>query len=100
MERAASVSTTGADTPSSRKDWCNMLFDSFTGSRLAYLETPEGGTRSSSHWAAGSPTHGQRVAVDAPAAPRRAQAERPRRSVPAVDVIGRRADSRGGTGAI
>jgi hypothetical protein len=25
------------------------LFDSFTGSRLAYLETPEGGTRSSSH---------------------------------------------------
>jgi hypothetical protein len=25
------------------------LFDSFMGSRLAYLETPEGGTRSSSH---------------------------------------------------
>src|SRR3954470_14626492 len=39
----------GVDTPSSRKVCCVKLFDSFTGSRLAYLETPEGGTRSSSH---------------------------------------------------
>src|SRR5712691_2665228 len=49
MERAASASTIGGDTLSSRNDCCISLFDSFTGSRLAYLETPEGGTRSSSH---------------------------------------------------
>ena len=29
MERAASASATGADTPSSRKDCCDKLFDSF-----------------------------------------------------------------------
>jgi hypothetical protein len=49
IERAESASTIGVDTPSSRKVCCVKLFDSFTGSRLAYLETPEGGTRSSSH---------------------------------------------------
>jgi hypothetical protein len=32
------------------------VFDSLMGSRLAYLETPEGGTRSSSHRAAELPT--------------------------------------------
>jgi hypothetical protein len=32
------------------------LFDSFKGSRLADLETPEGGTRSSSHRTARLPS--------------------------------------------
>src|SRR2546421_12025814 len=40
-----------------------MLFDSFTSSRLAYLETPEGGTRSSSHRAAELPTRALTVAA-------------------------------------
>jgi hypothetical protein len=40
-----------------------MLFDSFTGSRLADLETPEGGTRSASHRAAELPTPARTVAV-------------------------------------
>jgi hypothetical protein len=35
MERDASTETMSEDTPSSRKDWCCMLFDSFAGSRLA-----------------------------------------------------------------
>src|SRR5678815_1370890 len=61
MERDASTETMSEDTPSSRKEWCCMLFDSFAGSRLADLETPEGGTRSESHGAcliADAYTHG------------------------------------------
>src|SRR5207244_5525177 len=69
MERDASTPTMSVDTPSSRKDWCRMLFDSFTGSRLAYLETPEGGTRSSSHRAAELPTRGHTVAAERRANP-------------------------------
>src|SRR5947208_6533172 len=64
MERAASVSTTAVDTPSSRNDsWDICLFDSFMGSRLACPETPEGGTRSSSHRAAELPTRVCTVAI-------------------------------------
>src|SRR5439155_26595789 len=69
MERVASTPAMSEDTPSSRKDWCCMLFDSFTGSRLAYLETPEGGTRSSSHRAAELPTRGHTVAAERRANP-------------------------------
>src|SRR5439155_17823848 len=36
-------------TPSSRDDCCISCSTPSMGSRLAYLETPEGGTRSSSH---------------------------------------------------
>jgi hypothetical protein len=40
-----------------------MLFDSFTGSRLADLETPEGGTRSSSHRSTQLPNRALTVAA-------------------------------------
>jgi transcription elongation factor GreA len=53
----------GGDTPSSRKVCCMKLFDSSTGSRLAYLETPEGGTRSSSHRGGRMPSRVNTVAV-------------------------------------
>jgi hypothetical protein len=39
------------------------LFDSFAGSRLADLETPEGGTRSASHRATGLPSRALTVAA-------------------------------------
>src|SRR5205823_14252878 len=60
----AGAATTGADTPSSRKDWFDMKFDSFSGSRLACLETPEGGTRSSSHRGGPLPSRAHTVAGD------------------------------------
>src|SRR6184192_866139 len=88
MERAASASITGADTPSSRNDWWDMwLFDSFMGSRLACPETPEGGTRSSSHRAAELPTRvctvaiGQYASILEPRYPRRMPARKDLRDI-------------------
>src|SRR5205807_5056409 len=65
MERAASASTTGRDTPSSRKDCCDIYVRLLTDSRFADLETPEGGTRSASHRATGLPSRTLTVAVKA-----------------------------------
>jgi hypothetical protein len=42
----------------------HMEFNFLSGSRLACLDTPEGGTRSSSHRAAELPSRGCTVAVD------------------------------------
>jgi hypothetical protein len=41
----------------------HVVFNFLSGSRLAFLETPEGGTRSSSHRAAELPTRSHKVAV-------------------------------------
>ena len=57
IERTASASHARGHAELA-EDCCDMVFDSFTGSRLAYLETPEGGTRSSSHRPARLPTVG------------------------------------------
>src|SRR5262249_56977034 len=62
-ERGARAPGAVGDTARRRNDWCDIRFDSFTGSRLADLETPEGGTRSSSHRTAELPSVARTVAT-------------------------------------
>src|SRR3954452_24480138 len=91
MERAASASTTGADTPSSRKETCDILFDSLRVRDLLTSKHPKEEREAHLTGPAGLPIRALKVAVapdfadfSALLASRRPLARSPRtRSVPA-----------------